>query len=339
MTPAAGGTIPAGTYDYAITAQSPAGETTASVVPGIAVAAGQKVTASFNAVCHAVAYNLYRSAAGANSWTQVGTLARSATAATDDGTNPIALTITDAGGGGHLQGAAGGQRRRARALRPEPELPAPASSPRASAPWPPTPRRPTPRPRPTSTARCSRRGRRSPRAPSRPSRATRATSTTTSPSRASSSTSTTGSTSRPANGGGCVPIAGVTTCRTTPATWTDYVTSENNVMFRHVMGNDPRPHFMHQSNLADYNPALPETDPNQGGILYPVIDGLLARYDAGDRPRERPARRADEQRRSPRRSPSSPRGRRTSPRARSRRGCRTASCTSRTSAARRWTSR
>ena len=70
-----------------------------------------------------------------------------------------------------------------------------------------------------------------------------------------------------------MPIAGVTTCRTTPATWTDYVTSENNVMFRHVMGNDPRPHFMHQSNLADYNPALPETDPNQGGILYPVIDG------------------------------------------------------------------
>ena len=58
--------IPAGTYDYAITAQSPAGETTASVVPGVAVAAGQKVTASFNAVCHAVAYNLYRSAAGAN---------------------------------------------------------------------------------------------------------------------------------------------------------------------------------------------------------------------------------------------------------------------------------
>ena len=77
-----------------------------------------------------------------------------------------------------------------------------------------------------------------------------------------------------------MPIAGVTTCRTTPATWTDYVTSENNIMFRHVMGNDPRPHFMHQSNLADYNPALPETDPNQGGILYPVIDGLLGRYDA-----------------------------------------------------------
>ena len=84
----------------------------------------------------------------------------------------------------------------------------------------------------------------------------------------------------PANGGGCVPIPQVTTCRTAPATWSEYVASENTIMFRHLMGNDPRPHFMHQSNLADYNPALPETDPNQGGILYPVIDGLLGRYDA-----------------------------------------------------------
>jgi hypothetical protein len=50
-------------------------------------------------------------------------------------------------------------------------------------------------------------------------------------------------------------------------------------MFRHVMGNDPRPHYMHQSNLADYNPALSETDPNQGGVLYAVVDPLLTRYD------------------------------------------------------------
>jgi hypothetical protein len=83
----------------------------------------------------------------------------------------------------------------------------------------------------------------------------------------------------PANGGGCVPIANVTTCRTAPATWADYLKSENTIMFRHLMGNDPRPHFMHQSNMADYNPALPDTDPLQGGILYPVVDGLLSRYD------------------------------------------------------------
>jgi hypothetical protein len=32
-------------------------------------------------------------------------------------------------------------------------------------------------------------------------------------------------------------------------------------MFGHLMGNDPRPHYAHQSNLADWNPALPATDP------------------------------------------------------------------------------
>src|SRR5262249_39119543 len=84
----------------------------------------------------------------------------------------------------------------------------------------------------------------------------------------------------PAFGGGCVPITGVTTCRTAPATWGEYVASETRVMFGHLTGNDPRPHFFHQSNLADYNPALPDTDPNQGGILYPVIDALVGRYEA-----------------------------------------------------------
>ena len=63
----------------------------------------------------------------------------------------------------------------------------------------------------------------------------------------------------------------MTTCRETKATWAQYVASENAVMFRHVVDNDPRPHYIHQSNLADYNPALPETDPDQGGIAYPVF--------------------------------------------------------------------
>ncbi|MGZ8632646.1 MAG: hypothetical protein ACXWZZ_02170, partial [Solirubrobacteraceae bacterium] len=64
--------------------------------------------------------------------------------------------------------------------------------------------------------------------------------------------------------GNCVPIPGVTTCRTTLATWDEYVNSENTIMFRHLMDNDPRPHYFHQTNIAGYNPALSETDPNQG---------------------------------------------------------------------------
>jgi len=279
VTPVAGGTIPAGTYDYAITAQSAAGETTASIVPGVAVTAGQQVTASFNAVCHAVAYNLYRSGAGANSWTKVGTRTSQPTAATDNGTVPIALTITDTGAGASAGAPPASNGAALAPYAQNPNLLAGLNgagikyvASDASKAYPSNPTDLASPPLATGAPFSEGAVQAFPRYPSN----------------VYYNVSKQGQQLdeynwiyvAPANGGGCVPIAGVTTCRTTPATWAEYVTSENNVMFRHVMGNDPRPHFMHQSNLADYNPALPETDPNQGGILYPVIDGLLGRYDA-----------------------------------------------------------
>jgi hypothetical protein len=69
----------------------------------------------------------------------------------------------------------------------------------------------------------------------------------------------------PPPAGKCVNSA-TTTCRTAPATWADYVNSEASIMFGHLMGNDARPHFAHQSNLAG------------DGILYTVLDELLRRY-------------------------------------------------------------
>jgi hypothetical protein len=57
-----------------------------------------------------------------------------------------------------------------------------------------------------------------------------------------------------------------TTCRTTPATWSEYVQNEATIMFGHVMGNDPRPHYFHQSNLAE------------DGVLYPVVNRVLQLY-------------------------------------------------------------
>jgi heparan sulfate-N-deacetylase len=56
------------------------------------------------------------------------------------------------------------------------------------------------------------------------------------------------------------------TCRTTPATWSEYVQSEAAIMFGHVMGNDPRPHYFHQSNLAE------------DGVMYPVVNRLLSMH-------------------------------------------------------------
>ena len=79
-------------------------------------------------------------------------------------------------------------------------------------------------------------------------------------------------------GKGCVPIPNVTTCNTADLTWDQYLATERNIVFGHITGNDPRPHYAHQSNFADYNAALPETDPNQGGILYPYLDNILGYY-------------------------------------------------------------
>jgi hypothetical protein len=278
--------VPSGTYDYAITARSAAGESTASEVPGVVVGTtgtvGNTVTVTFNAVCHAVTYNLYRRTSPAGAWSLVGALSRAATAATDDGTNPINLTITDDGAtstpaappaangatiapygqnpnylGGLL--GAGIRSTATDASKTYPVDPGNVAGPQ----WPlgatftegapPASVQAVPRYPSNVYYNVSRQGQQL--------------------------DEYNWIYVAPANGGGCVPIPQVTTCRTTAATWSDYVTSENTIMFRHLMGNDPRPHFMHQSNLADYNPALPETDPNQGGVLYPVVDGLLNRYD------------------------------------------------------------
>ena len=48
--------------------------------------------------------------------------------------------------------------------------------------------------------------------------------------------------------------------------WNGYVNNEATMMLRHILGNDPRPHYVHQSNLAEE------------GTLYPVADELLRRY-------------------------------------------------------------
>jgi hypothetical protein len=280
---ATGGTLLAGTYDYALTARSPTGETVASVVAGTVVGAAASttnaVTVSFNAVCHATGYDVYRRSAGTAAWARVGTLARAADAPTDNGSEPITLTFTDTGAAGT---AANPPTANGATLAPYPQNPNLAAglaqagirtiASDASKGYPSTPNvitSPLLLPGATWTQGAVRAV---PRYPSN----------------VYYNVSKQGQQLdeynwiylAPANGGGCVPITGVTTCRTTPATWADYVTSETRIMFRHLTGNDPRPHFFHQSNLADFNPALPETDPNQGGILYPVIGALVDRYAA-----------------------------------------------------------
>jgi hypothetical protein len=279
VTPTTGGTLAAGSYEYAVTAQSAAGETTGSttIVP---VPATGRVTATFNAVCHAVAYNLYRRL-GTGAWSRVGTLAGTPNAATDNGTAPVDLSITDTGAAAPAAAPPAANNATLAPYGQNPNFLAGLGSVAYLA-------TDASKSYPTNPAVVT--------GAQYPAGATFTEGTPGSggfqavpryPSNVYYNASKQGQQLDeynwiyvlPANGGGCVPITGVTTCRTTPATWTEYVTSENSIMFRHVMGNDPRPHYMHQSNLADWDPNKAETDPTQGGILYPMIDGLLGRYE------------------------------------------------------------
>src|SRR5262249_26278592 len=71
-------------------------------------------------------------------------------------------------------------------------------------------------------------------------------------------------------GGGCVESP-TNTCRTSPATWDEYVRAESDRIFGLMMGNDPRPHFFHQTNLA-------ESEDAEGAVFYPVVEAVLDDY-------------------------------------------------------------
>ena len=258
-----GGAIPPGTYEYAVTARTPAGETVASSVSdSVVLAAAGSARVTFKAVCHAVGYDVYRRPVG-GAYERVGTLARSANAPTDDGVNPIVLSVTDAAVSGT---PAAPPTANGAALSPYAENPAFLAGVTAAG---------------THTLATD-------ASKGYPPFAQGMRAVPRYPSNVYYNVSRQGQQLdeynwiyvAPEAGGGCVPIDGVTTCRTAPATWDEYVTLETRVMFRHLTGNDPRPHFFHQSNLADYNPALPDVHADQGGILYPVMDALVGRYEA-----------------------------------------------------------
>ncbi|MFL5846324.1 MAG: hypothetical protein ACJ762_16680 [Solirubrobacteraceae bacterium] len=55
-------------------------------------------------------------------------------------------------------------------------------------------------------------------------------------------------------------------CLSAPVDWDGYVNNEATMILRHILANDPRPHYVHQSNLAEE------------GTLYPVANEVIRRY-------------------------------------------------------------
>jgi hypothetical protein len=287
LEPTTGGTLPPGTYDYAITAAAapPSGETVASIATVTVAAPNNAVTAQFNAVCHAVGLSLYRRTSPAGAWQRVGTATRLARDPVDDGTAPLDLSITDLGGAGT---AAAPPTTNNAALAPYTQNPfyvpaltaagihTVATDSSKPYPNPPTKALPLVESDPTNFPKGASflvgPGIRAvPRYPSNVYYNVA--------NRADQLDEYNWIYTAPAGGGGCVPIPNVTTCNGAPVTWQQYLDSETRIMFGHLTGNDPRPHYFHQTNIAQANPNATTADTTVGGTLYAVIDTLLARYE------------------------------------------------------------
>ena len=77
----------------------------------------------------------------------------------------------------------------------------------------------------------------------------------------------------------CVPVSGITTCNPpgTPFTIAQIIASVDQNMFQHMMGNDPRPHYFHQTNLMTSTTSGVNGDGD--GLYYETLNPLLAEYD------------------------------------------------------------
>jgi len=284
-----GGTLAAGTYEYAITDQflSTGGESAASAVSAQVTVpnAENSVTLTFPAVCHAADYRVYRGVVDtttqAVTWTELP--AWSPAAGTSFGDNgPNDLTYTDTGTGGTavstlpttdnaLEGpydqnpflpaafaAEGIKAFGADASKPYPDPATVTFSPQAAG---------TTYAGATDVAGATF---------SEPN--TSAQAVPRYPTNIYYNVSTAAQELAEYNwiyavppGGNCVDSA-TTTCMATPYTNVSQVyASVDPGMFEHLMGNDPRPTYFHQSNLVGG-----ETD----GLFYGVMTPLLTEYNA-----------------------------------------------------------
>jgi hypothetical protein len=77
----------------------------------------------------------------------------------------------------------------------------------------------------------------------------------------------------------CTAIPGVTSCNPAGTTFTiaDILASIDQGMFQHVMGNDPRPDYFHQTNLMSQTTGAATGEGD--GLFYETLDPLLKQYN------------------------------------------------------------
>jgi len=307
-----GGTLAAGSYQYALSDQFNAADSpdidqsSASVSAPVTVAAGGSVTLQWQAECHAANYLVYREIAGSNNWSLVGNLPTPNSATLPDASTGDPASTTDVTGGGMLDlsltdsGAAG-------TAQPSGWLP-PTTENAALLPWEQNPyftpaveaagitvvgadaSKPYPNPADTQfgfgltyTGTSYPVGATFPDGTYQgvPRHPTNIYYNTSTEAQAVDEYNTVYV--DVAHGGHCSNNA-TTTCLTVPATFSDIVNSVVSGMFTNMISNDPKPTYFHQTNIMGTPPAvIPATPPNTStavgdGLLYSVLNPLLAKY-------------------------------------------------------------
>jgi hypothetical protein len=298
---ASGGTLPAGTYVYAMSDDfAPgAGQSSASESAPITVTSSTgAVTLTWAAVCHAAEFKIYRELAGSNEWTLLNTVsaptqappnswfANPTTKTSVTGGGALEQSFTDTGASGTASAGPPGASEAVESAYPQNPFLIPAFAgvkvqffgADASKPY------PNPAIAGSSTPAyvagetfLDGAARAIPRYP---------TNIYYNVSTEAQEVDEFNTLYTPvAEGGDCVASA-VTTCETHPADFAEVVADVDTNMFQHVMGNDPRPHYFHQPNLMGSPPpgeattgTPPATSPSVGdGLIYSVLNPLLAQY-------------------------------------------------------------
>jgi len=309
-----GGSLAAGSYQYAVTdqfngADSPSvDESQAYVTSPVSVSAGGSVSLVWQAICHAANYRVYREVAGSNNWTYVGNLATPDSATLPDNSSLNPASTTDVTGGGEAEltytdtGAAG---------TPEPAgWTPPVVENAVELPWEQNPYF-IPALEAVGITTVGADASKAYPNPATDEFGIGATYTgaTFAPGQAFTDGTAEVAPRHPINifynasteaqevdeyntlydadapDSQCHSTS-VTTCSTTPFTFADVINQVTTGMLQNMLSNDPRPSYVHQTNIMGSPPAGAATtgtppataDTTGDGLLYSVLNPLLAEY-------------------------------------------------------------
>jgi hypothetical protein len=304
-----GGTLPAGSYTYAITDQFSAtgGESSASTTVQ-QVPANGSVALTWDAVCHAFDYKIYREVTGSNAWTLVTTI-NADTANPPNGSFSDPTSTTDVTGGGPLPqsytdtGAAGAPSATApptvngaveSAYEQNQSLDA-AFKAIGIQTFGSDSSKPYPNPANATFANGSAPASQYPNGATFTEPISGAQAEARYPTNIYYNVSTEAQEVDeynhlylPSSLGGACTDSPTTTCLTAPATFADIINSVTQGMMQHILGNDPRPNYFHQTNMMGTPPpgdptagTPPATSPSVGdGLYYSTMNQLLKQYSS-----------------------------------------------------------